>query len=71
MQLNERERFGIPTDWSVERVDTTEKERINQSVTETQFTAISKDGRVKRTFVLTGFCDHRGSKKSWKETTYD
>jgi hypothetical protein len=69
MEQELRVKFDIPVDWNVQKGETKEKERINQSTETTEFTATSPDGSIKRIFIHTNFCDHEGSEKSWRETT--
>lgn len=69
MEQELRDEFTIPDDWSIIRGKSLEKERINQSTETTEFVAVSPEGENKRTFIHTLFCNHKGSKSSWRETT--
>lgn len=61
--------FDIPNDWEISQGETREKEGINQSTEITIFTVTSPDGEDIKTYQLTVFTNHKGTKDSWREIT--
>lgn len=53
--------------WNIEKGESPEKKRINQSTETIKFVATSPDKKIQRHFIYTNFTDHRGSKTSWRE----